>query len=118
MAIWLTEDFLNVELGLALWALSYWMPLRRFTASPEFVWDLFGAVCTALFALGVTMLLDDAYDWAVQFDWLARWQEIIASQSPWFLLALNVVCVDFAACWGHRLLHTRFFWFSHAWHHS
>lgn len=118
MSVWLSEDALNVEVGLALWALSLWLPLRAFASRPEFAWDLLGGVCSSIFALGVTMGLDEGYDIVTDIGWIGEWQDVIGALEGWQLLILNVVAVDFALYWGHRLLHTRFLWSTHAWHHA
>ena len=116
--MWLLEESLSVVLGLALWALALWIPMRRFASRPELAWDVLGALATALLGALAAFAFLYAYGSAMEVDWVWDWTESIERVPPWELLLLNVVFADFAGYWAHRALHTRWLWNSHAWHHS
>jgi sterol desaturase/sphingolipid hydroxylase (fatty acid hydroxylase superfamily) len=58
-------------------------------------------------------------------DFLNRWIVYQPTLPQWVLewpltirIVLYVVLADFGAYWVHRLVHTRYLWRAHKWHHS
>lgn len=47
-----------------------------------------------------------------------QWYDLIAEWSTGALVVAYVLFADFFAYWGHRLLHSRALWHTHAFHHS
>ncbi len=51
------------------------------------------------------------------FSYLESWKEI-SGTNPFKFFVVYFVLADFIGYWGHRLMHTRFFWKFHKIHHS
>lgn len=109
-----------LEVGILFMALAYLKPYRTRVMPPELCLDLFGVV----FAFG---LLFQIYNLTVEAPSIAFLLSIddINRFHNWVLqwpTGLTIFCfyisADFIAYWGHRLLHSRWFWASHAFHHS
>lgn len=107
---------LEIAVMAAMWGLALAFPFRRFAAAPETRWDLVAVAFAFPFALIAGSLLTPAFDTAAEYasDWL---EFVRAWPTP--ALALGyVLFADFSSYWAHRLLHTRGFWHTHAFHHS
>jgi sterol desaturase/sphingolipid hydroxylase (fatty acid hydroxylase superfamily) len=53
------------------------------------------------------------------FEWVSREADFVSATVPWPIAFLvSVVVLDFLLYLGHRLLHTKYLWHTHAAHHS
>lgn len=112
--------FFYVLVGLFMMGLSYLMPLREVDASQELCWDLFAFVIT----LAVFLQICDigigqpSVNFFLGVDRIQQFHQWVARWPLWAAIICYYVVVDFITYWGHRLLHNRWFWPAHAFHHS
>jgi sterol desaturase/sphingolipid hydroxylase (fatty acid hydroxylase superfamily) len=116
--IWWLEYVADIALGFIHQGVSVLCPFRQQSAKPEIFWDIIGIAASGLFATVFYFCFDPLLGLLYQLVWLIQWQNVVA-QWP---VAVTVVCftlvTDCAVYWAHRLLHSRWLWSTHAWHHS
>lgn len=107
----------DLVLGGSIWAVALVLPFRSLAANKEIGWDLIGYFGSAVFGTILVILLEDPFlDWS---DGQIPELHAAIDGYPWLtVLLLNLIVSDFGAYWAHRLLHTRYLWDTHAWHHS
>ncbi len=108
-----------VALGFAIQGVAYLTPFRKINARPEILWDVTGFLA----AFGVTLfstrfIEDPGYLWLVAQVWVERLNGWLTDWPLWLVAATNLVLADLLGYWAHRMLHSRPFWPTHAWHHS
>jgi len=111
-------DLVATVIAITLWGISVWIPFRRIHARPEIGWDATALLCTVLFGKLVAGVLAGPSAWITQAAGVRFWYALLGSCPVWLLLMLNIVLGDLFSYGAHRLLHTRWFWPMHAWHHS
>lgn len=117
----MTEQLLlYFGLGLLILALAAWRPDRQQSAPQDWPWDLAGLAATVLCIVFYENLIDApvtalAYAWDA---WDTRQTAMFSSWHPLALAAVYLLIADCGTYWVHRLLHYRWFWAQHAWHHS
>ena len=112
---WLTP----LGLGVVCQGIARLFPFRKMDATTEHAWNVIGYLGTIFFAfLIATLVRQPAYGWLEGRAWVSAVREVTAL-FPWWLLALvTIVLTDFLGYWSHRVLHGRWLWNQHAWHHS
>jgi sterol desaturase/sphingolipid hydroxylase (fatty acid hydroxylase superfamily) len=118
MLDFLQDVLINVDngLGAAAWLLALALPFRRFVERPEILLDVAACACMLAFSEAAVALLDVPTDW--MSERIDGWYAIVDASPWWLIVPAYVVLADFGAYWAHRLLHTRWLWPTHAWHHS
>lgn len=118
---WLWQQvFFYLLVGLVLMALSYLLPFRKVDAPLELCWDLFALVIT----LAVFLQICDigigqpSVNFLLSVEPIHRFHEWVAQRPLWAVIIGYYIVADFLTYWGHRLLHTRWLWPTHAFHHS
>ena len=108
-----------LAIGLCSQLIGHICPIVRQAEMPEYLWDIIGLVSTLVFtALATVYMVEPTRGWIAGTDSLAGWYATLQSKPIWLVLLINLVLADFLAYWGHRVLHTRPLWSTHAWHHS
>jgi sterol desaturase/sphingolipid hydroxylase (fatty acid hydroxylase superfamily) len=110
------EALIGTGTGLLLWGLSAWWPLRPASRAQNLRVDLVAAGVTMAF----TGVLVKGAEWAMADvgTLLEPWYEWVEPVPVAWFIPVYIVVADFGAYWGHRLLHTRWLWHAHAWHHA
>lgn len=95
------------------------IPFREQKNARDYLWDTAGIVLTIVaFGLYGLAFGGPIVQWLSQFPAIAEWHATVRTY-PWLMMvAVNFVVADFINYWAHRLLHTRAFWHTHAWHHA
>jgi sterol desaturase/sphingolipid hydroxylase (fatty acid hydroxylase superfamily) len=106
----------EVLLGLCIGALALAFPFRRATSRSRPLWDIAAAAVSVAFGFVGDSLLGMPGD-AVMAR-LDGWFAGLHDAPLWIVVPAYVVVADFGAYWAHRLLHSRWLWPTHAWHHS
>jgi len=109
-------------LGLLTQAAERRWPLRTYAEPKPWVLDTFALAFGAVTA----MALDVVFQHTVYrlptvrgFAWLTSSASFVSAHVPWpIALAVSIVVLDFLFYVGHRLLHSRALWHTHAVHHS
>jgi sterol desaturase/sphingolipid hydroxylase (fatty acid hydroxylase superfamily) len=113
---WLVDFLSETVVALSIWGLAVMFPFRRMAANQEFRWDLIAVAAVSVFALvaanGLFLLF------SILVDTVDQWFELIENWSTGSLVVAYVLFADCFAYWGHRWLHSRLMWHSHAFHHS
>ncbi|HEX9877250.1 MAG TPA: sterol desaturase family protein [Gammaproteobacteria bacterium] len=111
------ETVFDVGIGVAVWLVALALPFRGLRGKKEIGWDVVGYFGSAVFGLMIVIGLEEPIlDWAIPR--MDVWRASYAQLPSWAVLLLYVVAADLGSYWAHRLLHTRFLWDAHAWHHS
>lgn len=113
---WVIDVLSETAVALAIWGLAVLFPFRRMAANNEFRWDLIAVVAVSLFGVAAASGLFLMF--SLFMDMISQWYSLIGQWSSMSLLIAYVLFADFSAYWAHRLLHSRFLWHSHAFHHS
>lgn len=106
----------DVVLGVAIGLLALALPFRHLAGRPKIAKDAAAAIATAVFAVGMFALLQRPTDWAVER--IETWYAAIDDVAWWIVVPSYIVLADLGAYFAHRVLHTRWLWSTHAWHHS
>jgi sterol desaturase/sphingolipid hydroxylase (fatty acid hydroxylase superfamily) len=120
MPLPLTAVFMAfVSIGVASQVIAHFSPVVRQEEEPEYFWDLIGLASTLVFTgLATVYIVEPIRGWLEDTNFLVGWYAAMQSKPIWLLLLINLILADFIAYWGHRVLHTRQLWSTHAWHHS
>lgn len=112
--------YFYVLIGLIMMGISYVLPFRKIDAPLEFCWDLFALVMTLAVFLQICDIAvnQPSVNALLSVAWIQRFHAWAAQWPLWALVIGNYLLGDFIAYWAHRLLHTRRFWPTHAFHHS
>ena len=124
MIIWSALLGLGVFLalgGLTQIAETYW-PLREYVKPKAWRLDLLGLAVTLLTRIVMSRTQEPAIAQLPDLPGLS-WMSVVASavsrKVPWpIVLLVSLVVLDGLLYLGHRLLHTSWFWHTHAAHHS
>lgn len=118
---WLWQHvYYYVAVGLLMMALAYLRPFRKMDAPAELCWDLFALIVT----LAVFMQICDigigqpSVNFFLNVAWIRQFHEDASHWPLWTTISGYYLVADFLTYWGHRLLHHRWFWPTHAFHHS
>jgi sterol desaturase/sphingolipid hydroxylase (fatty acid hydroxylase superfamily) len=106
------------SIGLLHQALARLIPLRPRQPRPEIAWDAIGIIATGFVAWWVGSWLDDGVEGLGALPGLAYWAATIDTWPAWTSWTAYFITADFLVYWAHRLLHGRWLWHTHAWHHS
>jgi sterol desaturase/sphingolipid hydroxylase (fatty acid hydroxylase superfamily) len=111
-----------VTVGLLTHAAEKRWPLRAYTKSPNWLLDgvafAFGTATQAVFQ---RVLEHTVYrlPGVGGFGWLTTTSQFVQRRVPWpIAFVASAVALDCLLYFGHRLLHTRALWHTHALHHS
>jgi len=109
----------SVASGLLLMGLALIFPLRRQEEKWDLFWDTLGWVAAVLFAVvATTYIRNPVQGYLAGLDVLKPYHQSLRSMPLGLALLLNLLLIDFFYYWGHRLVHHRWLWDQHAWHHS
>ncbi len=108
-----------IVVGLGLQFVASLAPFREQQHPREIRWDVIGILATLLFFVlyGLT-IGGPVAAWVANIDFVSQWHDVVRNGPYWPLVAFNFVLADFINYWAHRLLHSRWFWHTHAWHHA
>lgn len=109
----------SVASGLILMGLALYFPLRRQEEKWDLFWDTLGWLAAVLFAVVATKYVRiPVQTYLAGLEVLQPYHQSLRSMPLGLALLLNLLLIDFFYYWGHRLVHHRWFWSQHAWHHS
>jgi sterol desaturase/sphingolipid hydroxylase (fatty acid hydroxylase superfamily) len=101
-------------LGLLLGLGEKWKPANSTSAYNDY-WVDAGAIA---FGFVVSLVTAVALDYARVWDIWSRSKEWFQTAPIWMIVVITTLVVDLCTYFAHRLLHTRYFWRFHRWHHS
>ena len=114
----LFEYLIDLIIGFGHQIAARIFPFRKQHARPEVLWDIIGIIASTVFATGYYFIADPIVAFAWDTGELADWRELTTGWPVALLVACNLLLTDFGVYWSHRLLHSRWLWSTHAWHHS
>jgi sterol desaturase/sphingolipid hydroxylase (fatty acid hydroxylase superfamily) len=111
-----------VVLGLLTHAAEKRWPLRTYTEPKPWALDAFAVA----FSFAAAAAIQAVFEHTVYrlptvrgFGWLAASSNFVRAHVPWpIVLAVSVIVLDFLFYIGHRMLHSKALWHTHALHHS
>lgn len=116
---YLAGDNLYLITGLIVLGFSYFIPFRTVEAHEDYFWDLTGYACSIFFYRIYSGAVETPIiSGILQIESIQALHSWAAGQTLLILLPGYLIIGDFMGYWGHRLLHSRTLWASHAWHHS
>ncbi|NOT85764.1 MAG: sterol desaturase family protein [Methylococcaceae bacterium] len=111
-----------VEVGLLFMAIAYFKPYRKrvIPTYTEICLELFAVIMTfAVFFELYNLAIDQpSVKLLLSVNQIGQFHEWVMGWPIWLTIVCYYIVADFIAYWGHRLLHSRWFWHSHAFHHA
>lgn len=109
----------SVGLGLVLMAAAALLPLRAEDEPWDLFWDLAGwLAAVAIAVLATSYFRRPVVAWIQVQPELQAYHHLLFQLPPWLGVFGCLLLIDFLYYWGHRVMHHRWFWDQHAWHHS
>jgi sterol desaturase/sphingolipid hydroxylase (fatty acid hydroxylase superfamily) len=114
----LADEAIYTSIGVAFWLASRLLPMRHAQPAGERWWNLAGFVAAMALVYVVTLPLDYFFDAVVDSSAVQWWHEQLRGLHWAPMILLYLLLLDLGSYLSHRLLHSRWLWAQHAWHHS
>ncbi|MGI9294245.1 MAG: sterol desaturase family protein [Pseudomonadales bacterium] len=110
---------LYIVTGLLHQLAAYVIPFRPVQGRADIRWDFIGLIAAVAFGYASVFFIETPLLSAIfDSEWNQTWYEWIVKQPLWLLIVTAIVLTDFCLYWTHRLLHSKYLWHTHAWHHA